>query len=60
MVSFIQSNFWGMGSGMCPPGLGFGFQNRGTAFAMDPGHANAYAPGKAALSHNHSGLHHPR
>jgi gamma-glutamyltranspeptidase/glutathione hydrolase len=46
MVSFIQSNFWGMGSGMCPPGLGFGFQNRGTAFAMDPGHANAYAPGK--------------
>jgi gamma-glutamyltranspeptidase/glutathione hydrolase len=46
MVSFIQSNFWGMGSGMCPPGMGFGFQNRGTAFAMDSTHANAYAPGK--------------
>lgn len=46
MVSLIQSNFWGMGSGVCPPGLGFGFQNRGCAFAMDPRHANAYAPAK--------------
>lgn len=46
MVSFIQSNYYGMGSGMCPPGLGFGFQNRGRSFAMDPGHANCYAPGK--------------
>ena len=46
MVSLIQSNFWGMGSGLCPPGLGFGFQNRGTSFAMDPRHANAYAPSK--------------
>ena len=46
MVSLIQSNFWGMGSGLCPPGLGFGFQNRGCSFSMDPGHANAYAPGK--------------
>jgi gamma-glutamyltranspeptidase/glutathione hydrolase len=46
MVSFIQSNYWGIGSGFCPPGLGFGFQNRGASFAMDPGHANAYAPGK--------------
>jgi gamma-glutamyltranspeptidase/glutathione hydrolase len=46
MVSLIQSNFHGMGSGLCPPGLGFGFQNRGSGFAMDPAHANAYAPGK--------------
>lgn len=46
MVSFIQSNYFGMGSGMCPPGLGFGFQNRGRSFAMDPSHANCYAPGK--------------
>jgi gamma-glutamyltranspeptidase/glutathione hydrolase len=46
MVSLIQSNYWGIGSGLCPPGLGFGFQNRGASFAMDPGHANAYAPGK--------------
>ncbi len=46
MVSLIQSNFWGMGSGLCPPGLGFGFQNRGTAFAVKEDHANVYAPGK--------------
>lgn len=46
MVSLIQSNYWGIGSGLCPPGLGFGFQNRGASFAMDPAHANAYAPGK--------------
>lgn len=46
MVSLIQSNFWGMGSGLCPPGLGFGFQNRGTAFALTDDHANVYAPGK--------------
>ena len=46
IVSLIQSNFWGMGSGLCPPGLGFGFQNRGTAFALTEDHANVYAPGK--------------
>ncbi|NBD37194.1 MAG: gamma-glutamyltransferase [Verrucomicrobia bacterium] len=46
MISLIQSNFWGMGSGLCPPGMGFGFQNRGTSFSMDPDHPNGYAPGK--------------
>ncbi|MFW6354287.1 MAG: gamma-glutamyltransferase [Verrucomicrobiota bacterium] len=46
MVSLIQSNYAGMGSGVCPPGLGFGFQNRGTAFTFEQGHPNAYAPGK--------------
>lgn len=46
MVSLIQSNFRGMGSGMTPPGLGFMLQNRGEQFAMDPRHANALAPGK--------------
>lgn len=46
MVSLIQSNFWGMGAGLCPPGLGFGFQNRGASFSLHPEHANAYAPGK--------------
>jgi gamma-glutamyltranspeptidase/glutathione hydrolase len=46
MVSLIQSNFRGMGSGIVVPGLGFMFQDRGQLFSMQPGHANVYAPGK--------------
>ncbi len=46
MVSLIQSNFIGMGSGVCIPELGFGFQNRGASFNFQPGHANEYQPGK--------------
>ncbi len=46
MVSLIQSNFRGMGSGIVVPGLGFMFQDRGQLFSMEPGHANVYAPGK--------------
>ena len=46
MVSLIQSNYRGMGSGMCPTGLGFVLQDRGEMFTLDEGHANAYAPGK--------------
>lgn len=46
MVSLIQSNFRGMGSGVVVPGLGFVFQDRGELFSMDPNHANVYAPGK--------------
>lgn len=46
MVSLIQSNYRGMGSGMVVPGLGFMFQDRGELFSMEVGHANVYAPGK--------------
>jgi gamma-glutamyltranspeptidase/glutathione hydrolase len=46
MVSLIQSNFRGMGSGVCPEGLGFGLQDRGELFTLEEGHPNVYAPGK--------------
>ena len=47
MVSLIQSNYRGMGSGMAPPGLGFILQDRGEQFVLgDAAHPNAYAPGK--------------
>jgi gamma-glutamyltranspeptidase/glutathione hydrolase len=56
MVSLIQSNYRGMGSGLVPDNgetdpakrrtLGFMFQDRGAQFSLDPAHANAYAPGK--------------
>ena len=46
MVSLIQSNYRGMGSGMTPPGLGFILQNRGELFNLQAGHANSFEPGK--------------
>lgn len=46
MVSLIQSNYRGMGSGITVPGLGFTFQDRGEMFTLRAGHANDYAPGK--------------
>jgi gamma-glutamyltranspeptidase/glutathione hydrolase len=49
MVSLIQSNYRGMGSGIVVPGLGFGFQDRGEIFVIDREHPNAYAPGKRPL-----------
>ena len=49
MVSLIQSNFRGFGSGLAVPELGFGFQDRGELFSLDPDHPNVYAPGKRPL-----------
>jgi gamma-glutamyltranspeptidase / glutathione hydrolase len=46
IVSLIQSNYRGMGSGMCPTGLGFVLQDRGEMFSLEEGSANVYAPGK--------------
>lgn len=46
MVSLIQSNCHGMGSGMTPPGLGFVLQNRGVLFNLQAGHPNSFEPGK--------------
>jgi gamma-glutamyltranspeptidase/glutathione hydrolase len=46
MVSLIQSNYRGFGSGLCPGDLGFCLQDRGEMFDMTPGRFNSYAPGK--------------
>jgi len=46
MVSFIQSNFLGFGSGVVVPETGISMQSRGTGFSLDPTHPNCVAPGK--------------
>jgi gamma-glutamyltranspeptidase/glutathione hydrolase len=46
MISLIQSNYRGMGSGMTPDELGFVLQDRGELFSLEEGHANVYEPGK--------------
>lgn len=46
MISLIQSLYWGFGSGMVSPKLGFPLQNRGELFTFKDGHFNQYAPGK--------------
>jgi gamma-glutamyltranspeptidase/glutathione hydrolase len=46
MVSLIQSNYRGMGSGLAPDGLGFMLQDRGELFSLQSGHPNQYMPGR--------------
>ena len=57
MVSMIQSNYMGFGSGVVVPGTGISLHNRGVHFVSTPGHPNQVGPRQASVSHDHSRLH---
>jgi gamma-glutamyltranspeptidase / glutathione hydrolase len=49
MVSLLESNYAGFGSGLVDPQTGIAYQNRGAFFSLDAGHANVLAPGKRTV-----------
>ena len=49
MVSYIQSNYMGFGSGVVVSGTGISLQNRGSGFTLEAGHSNRVGPGKRPL-----------